>query len=144
MEVFSAHRLTQKGYTILVIEKGRRFEPEDFPKTNWDLKRWLWNPALGLKGIFQMSFLRHMTVYHGVGVGGGSLVYANMLPVPTREFFDADSWGDLASWEQELAPHYETAKRMLGADKTPITTRGDQVLKEIAADMGTRRAFSSH
>lgn len=137
----SAHRLTQKGYTILVIEKGRRFEPEDFPKTNWDLKRWLWNPALGLKGIFQMSFLRHMTVYHGVGVGGGSLVYANMLPVPTREFFDADSWGDLASWEQELAPHYETAKRMLGADKTPITTRGDQVLKEIAADMGREEHF---
>ena len=63
----SAHRLTQKGYKVLVIEKGRRFKPEDFPKTNWDLKRWLWNPALGLRGFFQMSFMKHMTVYHGVG-----------------------------------------------------------------------------
>ena len=80
----SAHRLTQKGYKVLVIEKGRRFGPEDFPKTNWDLKRWMWNPEIGLKGIFKMSFMKHMTVLHGVGVGGGSLVYANTLRLTIR------------------------------------------------------------
>ncbi len=82
----SAHRLTQKGYKVLVLEKGRRFNDEDFPKNNWDLKRWMWNPMLGLKGIFQMSFMKHMTVLHGVGVGGGSLVYANTLPTPKSPF----------------------------------------------------------
>ncbi|MDH3843777.1 MAG: NAD(P)-binding protein, partial [Myxococcales bacterium] len=97
----SAHRLTQKGYDVLVIEKGRRFELDDFPKTNWDLKRWMWNPSIGLKGIFKMSFLKHMTVLHGVGVGGGSLVYANTLPMPTQEFFRSESWKDLADWEAE-------------------------------------------
>jgi cholesterol oxidase len=137
----SAHRLTQKGYKVLVIEKGRRFEPEDFPKTNWNLKRWMWNPAIGLKGFFQMSFLKHMTVLHGVGVGGGSLVYANTLPTPKSNFFQAKSWGHLADWEAELAPHYKTAKRMLGATPNPLMTRGDHVMKEIAKDIGREEHF---
>ena len=132
----SAHRLTQKGYDVLVIEKGRRFADEDFPKNNWDLKRWMWNPILGLKGIFQMSFMKHMTVLHGVGVGGGSLVYANTLPTPKSAFFQSGSWSTLADWETELAPHYATAKRMLGAAENPLETKGDRVMKEIARDMG--------
>jgi cholesterol oxidase len=137
----SAHRLTQKGYRVLVLEKGRRFKPQDFPKTNWDLKRWLWNPALGMKGIFQMSFLKHMTVLHGVGVGGGSLVYANTLPKPTSEFFQTGSWAGLADWEQELAPFYQTARQMLGATRNPVLTEGDHVLHEIATEMGRADHF---
>ncbi len=137
----SAHRLTQKGYKVLVIEKGRRFDDEDFPKNNWDLKRWMWNPLLGLKGIFQMSFMKHMTVLHGVGVGGGSLVYANTLPTPKSAFFQSGSWSTLADWETELAPHYATAKRMLGAAENPLETKGDRVMKEIARDMGREDHF---
>ncbi len=132
----SAHRLTQQGYRVLVIEKGRRFAAEDFPKTNWNLKNWLWQPSLGFKGIFQMSFLEHMTVYHGVGVGGGSLVYANTLPTPTTEFFEASSWGHLADWQRELEPHYATAQRMLGAAPNPVETRGDRVIQDIAKELG--------
>jgi cholesterol oxidase len=137
----SAHRLTQKGYKVLVIEKGRRFKLEDFPKTNWDVKRWMWNPAMGLKGFFQMSFMKHMTILHGVGVGGGSLVFANTLPTPTSEFFQSGSWGDLADWETELAPHYATAKRMLGATPNPLMTKGDHVMQEIAKDIGREEHF---
>jgi cholesterol oxidase len=137
----SAHRLTQKGYKVLVIEKGRRFEADDFPKTNWDLKRWMWNPSLGLRGIFQMSFMKHMTVLHGVGVGGGSLVYANTLPTPKSEFFQSGSWSELADWETELAPHYATAKRMLGATPNPLMTKGDHVMKEIAQEIGREEHF---
>ena len=88
----AALRLAEKGYRVLVLEKGRRFSREDFPKNNWDLKRWMWNPRLGLRGIFQMSFLKHVTVLHGVGVGGGSLVYANTLPLPQESFFASPSW----------------------------------------------------
>ena len=137
----SAHRLTEKGYRVLVLEKGRRFEAEDFPKTNWDLKRWMWNPALGLKGIFKMTFMKHMTVLHGVGVGGGSLVYANTLPTPKSEFFESGSWSGLADWETELAPHYATAKRMLGATENPVVTKGDKVIEEIAKDIGREEHF---
>jgi cholesterol oxidase len=132
----SAHRLTQKGYSVLVIEKGRRWKPEDFPETNWNLKNWLWQPQVGFRGIFQMSFLEHMTVYSGVGVGGGSLVYANTLPTPTNKFFEADSWGHLADWKEELTPHYKTAKKMLGATENPVETTGDRILQELAQEEG--------
>jgi cholesterol oxidase len=137
----SALRLSEKGHRVLVIEKGKRFSQEDFPKTNWDLRRWMWMPQAGMRGLFQMSFLEHVTVLHGVGVGGGSLVYANTLPVPKDAFFRAPSWAALADWKNELAPHYATAKRMLGAATNPLETRGDRVLKQIAKDIGREDGF---
>ena len=132
----SALRLSEKGYRVLVIEKGRRFMPGEFAKDNRDLKNWMWKPALGLRGIFEMSFLRHITVLHGVGVGGGSLTYSCTLPQPKDSFFDAPSWSHLADWKRELASHYETAWRMLGAATNPCETPGDRVLREIAAEDG--------
>lgn len=137
----SALRLSEKGYKIAVLEKGRRFAPEDFPKSNWNLRRWMWMPSAGLHGIFQMSFFKHITVLHGVGVGGGSLVYANTLPTPSDEFFEAKSWGHLANWKAELTPHYEMARRMLGSVPNPLVTLGDRVLKEIAEDIGRADNF---
>jgi cholesterol oxidase len=138
----SALRLAQKGYRVLVIEKGKRFAPSDFPENNRDLERWMWKPSLGLEGLFQMSFFEHVTVLHGVGVGGGSLVYANTLPTPTDGFFEAPSWRHLAEWKKELAPHYETALRMLGAAEVPCTTPGDRILKEIGREMGREAHFA--
>jgi len=137
----SALRLSEKGYKVLVIEKGKRYGQDDFPKSNWDLKRWMWRPELGLSGIFQMSFLEHVTVMHGVGVGGGSLVYANTLPTPKDAFFNGGSWGKLADWKRELEPHYATARGMLGAARNPVKTRGDEVLEEIARDIGRSDHF---
>ncbi len=132
----SALRLAEKGYRVLVLERGDRFSPGDFPRTNWNLRRWLWAPRLGLRGIFRMSFLDHVTVLHGVGVGGGSLVYANTLAGPPDDFFRAPSWGHLADWRAELAPHFATALRMLGAATNPRTTRADRVLAELARESG--------
>ncbi len=132
----SALRLAEKGWRVLTLEKGRRFSPEDFPRTNWDLRRWMWLPRLGLRGLFQMTFFRHVTVLSGVGVGGGSLVYANTLPVPKDSFFAASTWGRLADWKRELAPHYATALRMLGATKNPLRTPADEVLRDVAREIG--------
>jgi cholesterol oxidase len=137
----SALRLVEKGYRVLLLEKGRRFSAEDFPKTNWDLKRWMWAPELGLRGIFKMSFFPHVTVVHGVGYGGGSLVYANTLPVPKPSFFRAESWQHLADWESELRPHYRTAKHMLGATPNPYLTEIDHVFREVAEDIGKGEHF---
>jgi cholesterol oxidase len=137
----SALRLSEKGYRVLVIEKGKRYGQDDFPKSNWDLKRWMWRPEVGLNGIFQMSFLEHVTVMHGVGVGGGSLVYANTLPTPKDPFFQGGSWAKLADWKKELAPHYATARKYLGSARNPLKTRGDEVLEEIAADIGRSDHF---
>jgi len=139
----SALRLAEKGYRVLVLEKGKRFDKRDFPTSNWDVMRWLWRPALGMRGLFQMSFLSHVTVLHGVGVGGGSLVYANTLPLPKDGFFASPSWSHLADWRAELAPHYATARRMLGAATNPSVTPGDRVLRSIAQDLGKEKDFHS-
>ncbi|PKQ06693.1 MAG: GMC family oxidoreductase [Alphaproteobacteria bacterium HGW-Alphaproteobacteria-11] len=140
----SALRLSQKGYSVLVIEKGRRLSGDDFPKTNWNLKRWLWMPSLGFRGLFQMTFFRHLTAFTGVGVGGGSLVYANTLPHPRDDFFAAPSWSHLADWKTELEPHYQEARRMLGAARNPRVTLGDETLRAIAVDIGREADFDSN
>jgi cholesterol oxidase len=132
----SALRLVEKGYRVAVLEKGRRLGAVDFPKSNWNLRRWLWLPALGFRGLFKMTFLRHVTALSGVGVGGGSLVYANTLPIPGDDFFAAPSWSGLADWKRELAPHYPVVHRMLGATDNPYTTPADEVLREIGRDLG--------
>jgi cholesterol oxidase len=132
----SALRLVEKGYDVLLLEKGRRLGAADFPKSNWDLARWLWAPALGFRGLFKMTFLRHVTALSGVGVGGGSLVYANTLPVPKDDFFQAASWAGLADWKAELSPHYPTVHRMLGATDYPGTTPADELVREIGNDLG--------
>jgi len=137
----SALRLAEKGYRVLVLEKGRRFGKDDFPKSNWDLAKWLWRPELGLRGIFQMSFFRHVTILHGVGVGGGSLVYANTLPTPKDDFFRAPSWAHLADWRRELERHYATARAMLGSAENPRLGKGDHVLREIAREIGREEHF---
>ncbi len=132
----SALRLAEKGWKVVVLEKGGRFAPKDFAKSNWDLPKWLWLPGLGFRGIFKMTFLKHVTALSGVGVGGGSLVYANTLPVPKDEFFRAASWGGLADWKAELGPHYATAQRMLGATRVPYAMLQDRVLKAVGEDIG--------
>jgi cholesterol oxidase len=139
----SALRLSEKGYRVLVLEKGARFGASDFPKSNWNVRRWLWLPSVGCRGIFKMTFLPHVTALSGVGVGGGSLVYANTLPVPGDDFFSAPSWGTLADWKGELLPHYATAKKMLGATKVPFTTLPDEVLREVGKDIGRESSWSS-
>jgi len=132
----SALRLTEKGYRVVLLEKGRRLEGKDFPKTNWDLKKWLWMPWFGWRGLFKMTLFRHITVLSGVGVGGGSLVYANTLPQPKDAFFQAPSWSALAEWKKELAPHYDTARRMLGATVNPLRTLPDDIIQQVGKELG--------
>ena len=138
----SALRLAEKGYRVLVLEKGRRLTARDFPRTNWNLKRWLWLPALRFFGLFKVTVFRHVTVLSGVGVGGGSLVYANTLQVPSQRFFNAPSWAHLADWERELKPFYETALRMLGATRAPRLEVGDLALQQLAREIGKEEKFS--
>jgi len=82
----SALRLSQKGYSVLIIEKGKWYKAKDFPKTNWNFKKWLWMPHLRFFGIMKLSIFRHIAIISGTGVGGGSLVYANTLPTPKKHF----------------------------------------------------------
>jgi cholesterol oxidase len=137
----SALRLAEKGYSVLVLEQGRRFADDQFAKSTWDLRRYLWAPALGWYGILQISPFRDVVALHGAGVGGGSLGYANVLTEPDDATFDAPEWRASADWRTILRPHYATAKRMLGVATNPRLSPADEVLKEIAATLGTADTF---
>ncbi len=137
----SALRLSEKGYKVLVLEKGKRLGQKDFPKRNWNLKKWFWLPAFRFFGFFKITWFRHVTILSGVGVGGGSLVYANTLPVPKPEFFTAPSWTHLADWEQELKEFYPLATTMLGAVPCPRQETGDRALKTLAEQINKAEGF---
>ena len=137
----SALRLAEKGYSVLVIEKGKWFEGKDFPKTNWQLRKWLWLPKFKFFGIMKMTYFKHVGIISGVGVGGGSLVYANTLPRPKNRFYTTGTWADLADWKTELAPFYDTALKMLGAARNPQLFDGDLKLQELAQSIGKGNHF---
>ena len=137
----SALRLSEKGYKVLVIEKGKWFNSEDFPDTNWNLRKWLWMPKLKCFGIQKLTFLRHITVLSGTGVGGGSLVYANTLPKPKKAYYQNGSWAGLADWERELEPFYDLAWMMLGATENPSLGQSDRDFKELAQSLGIADKF---
>ncbi|MEU6866142.1 GMC family oxidoreductase [Streptomyces sp. NPDC046876] len=137
----SALRLTEKGYRVGVLEAGRRFTREGLPKNSWDLRNYLWAPALGLYGIQRIHLLGNVMVLAGAGVGGGSLNYANTLYVPPTAFFEDRQWASITDWREELAPYYEQAKRMLGVRLNPTTTPSDVHLKAVAEKMGVGDTF---
>ncbi|MGW6565937.1 GMC oxidoreductase [Streptomyces sp. NPDC054975] len=137
----TALRLTEKGYRVGVLEAGRRFTRADLPKNSWDLKNFLWAPALGLYGIQRIHLLGNVMVLAGAGVGGGSLNYANTLYVPPAPFFNDPQWKDITDWQEELAPYYDQAKRMLGVRINPTMTPSDVHLKATAQAMGIGDTF---
>ncbi len=138
----SALRLAEKGYSVLVIEKGKWFKAQDFPKTNLNLKKWLWEPKARFFGFFKMTFLNHVTVLSGVGVGGGSLTWANTMPIPQKEFFNSGSWASLNDWQEDLKPYYQEAYRMLGAVENPVMGPADKVVKDLAKDLEREEYFT--
>ena len=139
----SALRLAQKGYSVVVLEQGRRWRTEDFPRTNWALRDYLWLPRLGFHGIQVLSFFRHVTVLHGRGVGGGSLVYANTLVRPDADVLRGSDWGG-EDWNARLDPHYDEARRMLGGAPSPGVGRADELLREIGRELRGEDTFRVH
>jgi cholesterol oxidase len=137
----SAMRLTEKGYQVLVLERGKRYRDQDFAKTTWNVFKYLWVPGLRCFGILQISPFRDVFVLHGSGVGGGSLGYANVLMQPDDSLFNNPSWKHLADWKTLLLPHYATARKMLGVSRNPRLWPSDALLQGIAAELGTASTF---
>jgi cholesterol oxidase len=138
----SAMRLAEKGYTVLVIEKGKRWKSEDFPTTNWNIKKYLWLPLLKCFGFQKLTFFKEVFIISGVGVGGGSLVYANTHMMPGDNFYSNPIWSHLKDWKATLAPFYEKAKFMLGSEKYQKEYEEDKILKSVAEDMGQGASYN--
>src|SRR3954471_19391764 len=148
----SALRLTQKGYSVGVLECGRRYEDEDFAETTWQVSKYYWLPRLGMKGLLRPTLFKDIVVASGCGVGGGSLGFANTLyqPKPDSMFYRDPQWAHMADWyapldpqgEQmadgcrRLDPRYRDAERMLGVTTSEGEGPADTLLKELADELG--------
>jgi cholesterol oxidase len=151
----AALRLAEKGYQVGVLEAGRRFADHEFPETSWRVRRFLWAPKLGCFGIQRIDLLRGggrrwgrsgrkssgVLVLSGAGVGGGSLVYANTLYDPLPDYYDDPQWRDITDWREELAPHFDQAKRMLGVTTYQVETAADRAMRAVAERMGVGHTF---
>jgi cholesterol oxidase len=138
----SALRLREKDYSVGVLECGRRFADDEFPKSTWDLRRYFWMPRLGMRGIFRMSTFKDVAIVSGAGVGGGSLGYANTLYRARRRFYEDPQWAGLDDWETALAPHYDEAERMLGVVAYDRDDPADDLLREFAREIGVEDTYA--
>ena len=105
------------------------------------MRKFFWFPKLGLRGIQRLTLLRDVLILSGAGVGGGSLVWANVCYEPLDDAFDDPQWSHITDWKKELAPFYDLAKRMLGAERVPFETNSDQVMRAIGRDLGVEHTF---
>ncbi len=139
----SAMRLSEKGYNVLVIEKGRKYDSQDFPTSDWNIKKFLWAPLLRCFGFQNISFFRQVTILSGVGVGGGSLVYGNTHMFPPDAFFENKIWAHFRDWKKTLLPFYDLARFMLGTEPNKKLNEEDFLLKDVASDMGKMHSFGA-
>jgi cholesterol oxidase len=138
----SALRLSEKGYSVGVLECGRRFADAELPRSTWHLRRYFWAPRLGMRGIFRISIFKDVAIVSGAGVGGGSLGYANTLYRARRRFYEDPQWAGLADWESALAPHYDVAERMLGVVAYDEDDHADDLLREYAREIGVEDTYA--
>ncbi len=140
----SALRLAEKGYKVAIVEQGKWMNSNDFENAAGSLKNLLWSPPMGMKGYFFQELFKHITIIGGVGVGGGSLVYAAVLLEPKDVFYNDPAWSHLGiDWKKELKGHYETASHMLGIEINPNFDIQDDYLKRTAEKMNVGSTFGS-
>ena len=138
----AALRLTEKGYRVGVLESGKRWDASSLPASNWNLRKFLWFPKLGMRGIQRLSLLNHVLALSGSGVGGGSLVWGNVCYEPHGVALRDPQWGHITDWESELAPHFDQARRMLGVHSIPKESASDGVLRSVADHFGVSESFA--
>lgn len=139
----AALRLAEKGYSVCVLECGRRFSDQDFAESSWNLRRYFWSPRLGLRGVLRLTIFKDVFIGSGSGVGGGSLGYANTLYRARPAFFTAPQWEGLADWDSELRPHYDVAERMLGVTDYEGIGPADALLREYGEQIGVGDSFAN-
>ena len=137
----SAMRLTEKGYSVLVLERGKYYHDEDFAKSNWNIFKYIWLPVFRCFGILELTLFKDLLVLHGSGVGGGSLGYANVLMRPSDKMFGNPAWRHLADWKCVLEPFYDLAEYMLGVQTNPKKWPADKILRQVSKDLGVDRTF---
>lgn len=116
----TAQRAARAGRSVLVLERGRPYPPGSFPRTPSELKAGFWDPAAGLHGLFDVWSFSELNAVVASGLGGGSLIYSNvMLRKPAETFVSeqAESW---PLRREDLDPHYDRVEAMQRPQRYPL------------------------
>jgi cholesterol oxidase len=134
----SAYRLAEAGRRVLVLERGRAYPPGSFPRLPKDVAANFWDPSEGLHGLFDIWSFKGIDAVVASGVGGGSLIYANVLLKKDERWFRQlvpDGSGAEEDWpvtRADLEPHYDRVLAMLKPEELPFTTPGYELAKTAA------------
>ncbi len=131
-----ACRLAERGQKVLLLERGRRWQTDEYPRDPGDAWIWDGNYPHRFNGWVDISFLDDMAVARGAGVGGGSLIYANVSIVPPKQRFDK-GWPSAITFEA-LQPYYERVGQMLRVQKVPQNqlTQRHHLMRDAAESNG--------
>ena len=138
----TAYRLAEAGHSVCLLERGKPFPPNSFPRSPLGLKTQFWDPSEGLHGMFNLWSFDNIDAICASGLGGGSLIYANVLLRKDEEWFVREEPGH-GSWKDgyeywpvtraDLDPHYDRVERMMNVQKYPLDQAPyDKTLKTLA------------
>jgi cholesterol oxidase len=144
----TAYRLAEAGMSVVVLERGRAYPPGEFARSPAEMSRAFWDPSAGLYGLFDIWGFRGFDSVVSSGLGGGSLIYANVLLRKDERWFvneDPLPGGGYESWpvtRADLDPHYDLVEKMLGATPYPLdherfaATPKTHAMQDAAAELG--------
>lgn len=139
----ASYRLAEAGRSVVVLERGKAYPPGDFARTPAQLGTSFWDPSEGLHGLFDVWTFRGLEGVVSSGLGGGSLIYANVLLRKDEHWFVHDSplpGGGYENWpvsRADLDPHYDAVEAMLGATPYPYPNEPKTAaMRESAARLG--------
>ena len=135
-----AYRLAEAGRRVCVLERGRPYPPGSFARTPAEMRHNFWDPGKSHYGLFDLWSFRGFNGLVSAGLGGGSLIYANvMLRKDERWFVDQDPWPVTRT---DLDPHYDRVERMMAVQRYPFdeepyrSTVKTRAMQEAAATLG--------
>ncbi len=144
----AAYRLAEAGRSVVVMERGRDYPPGSFARTPSEMSRAFWDPSAGLYGLFDVWGFRGFDSVVSSGLGGGSLIYANVLLRKDERWFveeDPLPGGGYESWpvsRADLDPHYDAVEKMIGGRPYPLdhpafaSTPKAHAMHDAAAELG--------
>lgn len=121
-----AARLAAEGWSVCVLERGKAYPPGSFPRSPYDMARNSWDPSAGTYGLFDLWKFRRLSALVSSGLGGGSLIYSNVMMRRDPAWFDGDRLlpdGETGAWpvrHEELAHHYDAVEQMIGVSPYPL------------------------
>lgn len=144
----AAYRLAEAGLSVVLLERGRAYPPGSFARSPAELGRAFWDPSEGLYGLFDIWEFRGFESVVSSGLGGGSLIYANVLLRKDERWFVRENplpGGGYENWpvtRTDLEPHYDAVEQMLGATPYPLDrpaysgTAKTHAMRQAASKLG--------